>query len=205
MKIKNILTIILSLLIFYFVVTSYPVQMGWWMFMDFTNPKLTEQTKTKYMTESNQFLLRKLDDKVYVRVGIAANILQQRNEPKAIPILIKKLKSSNDEIRQEAISTLCYWGNKDGIEAVQNIVKQGRTHKDYNDALYYLSQIHNDQVYADILKNAYDGYETSLVVGMLEQFPEKPETLPALKKIAEQDPEAYVREKAKIALEKINK
>ncbi|MCG3205433.1 MAG: hypothetical protein KCHDKBKB_02154 [Elusimicrobia bacterium] len=188
----------------YLTITSYPIQMGWWMFKDFVNPKLTEQTESAFRKKSSAYLLRKLKSKVYAQVDIAEFILRERKENRAIPILIELTKSKNKTIRSGAIQSLGFWQDEKAIDALNQIVRIGQSQgSDYLNALYALSQAHHDPIYPEILNMAKNGSHTSWVVELLEHFPEKPETLPALKKIAEQDPESYVRDKARKAIEKI--
>ena len=55
----------------------------------------------------------------------------------------------------------------------------------------------------DPVSDSREDYRSSGIT-MLENFPDEPETFPTLKKIAETDPEEYIRDKAKKVIEKLS-
>ena len=200
---KKIIMSVLLVSGLYFVVTSCPVQIACWTVQDFLNPNFLKEQEASYRKKSNDSLLDSLKSCNYSVVGISEKILRERDEKRSIPILISLMKSENETIRRESIHSLGMWQDENAAAALAEIVRQGRSNRDYIDALYALSLMHYDPMYSEILKNARDGYETSLTVAMLENFPEKPETLSALEKIASQASENYVRANAKDAIGKI--
>jgi hypothetical protein len=182
----------------YFLLNSYPIQMSWWVFKEFVNPKLEEQTEANYKTKSNEYLLNKMKtSKIFAEVDIAEVVLRGRDDKRVVDVLLDLISSNDDQIRRSAFQSLAFWNDPRIPPILEKVVKQGRGDRDYLDALDCLSIMHYDPIYLEILRNARDGHELALTVGMLERFPEKTETLPALRKIAEGAPELYVQERAR--------
>jgi len=96
--------------------------------------------------------------------------------------------------------SLAEMGDERAIKPLIKITEKGRNTKDYLLAMKTLSQLHCEEIYPNILQMAKDDFHTSWVVGMLENFPDKPETVLTLRKIAQSDSEKYIRDKARKAL-----
>lgn len=191
---KNILvTISIILVLLMVVIVLLPhVQMGIWMFRNFVNPKLHEETIEKFKTKSNEYLIKQLKSKNYAIVGIAAGILYQRDEREAVPVLLELTKSKNEQIRTTAFIVLGNFNNERAIEPLMNIIDKGPNHRDYIDALRALSIMRYEPVYPLIIeilesKESDVLYEDKpYAVGMLEYYA-KPESIPLLDKIIEEE------------------
>ena len=140
----------------------------------------------------------------YAYSGTAISILVERGEKRAVPIFLKQIKSKDDQTRLSAFIALSELKDPRAIEPLMAVVKQGEGHEDYLDALEALSALHYDLIYPQVLELVKSNSENAYVVDMLFNFSDKPDILPALKNIAETDPERYVREKAKKAIEKLD-
>ena len=196
--------IILSLMLIGVIILGMPsIQDVVWKLREFTNPKLHEETLNSFKSKPNQYLLKKLNSKNYVFVGMAGGILLDRNACEAVPFLIKLLNSNNDQIKTSAFVVLGEFKDNRAIEPLLSFVNKGRNNPNFLNAIDALSIMHYEQIYPEILQMTNDNYHGSWAVDMLERYPENPQTLPALQKIADTDPEQYIREKAKEAIEKI--
>ena len=131
-------------------------------------------------------------------------VLAERQEKKAVPEILKLLKSKRIYYRQEAMYALGRIKDERAIESLMQIVQKDQNDRDYLLALKTLSKMHYDKVYPTILQMEKEGMHVSWVVDMLENFPDKPQTKIILEKIAEENPENYIRDKAKKALKNIS-
>ena len=183
----------------------YSIQPLWWSFMDFVNPKYQDDIEKAWVNKPDGFLLGQLGSRNYAYRGNAAYILGKRSNPSTIDPLIKIVKySRKDETRGAAIGLLANFYNEPRVKQFfMNIVSQGRKDPNYLNTMMSLSGGHNNEIYPEILSMAKDNFHTSWVVDMLEYYPEKPETIETLKKIASSDPEKYIRDKAKDVLRKL--
>lgn len=199
--------IILTIIALFAWLAIYSIQPLWWSFMDFTRPHYQEEVEKSLEAKnlSNRRLLKIFQGRSGIHASAAANILAERKSVDTIVPLINIVKKSrNDYARSKSIGLLRnFYGDLRVKQFLVEIVRQGRKDPNYINAMRALSAEHNNEIYPEILKMAKDNYETSYVVGMLGYYPEKPETIEVLTKIANADPEEYVREKAKKALEKI--
>jgi hypothetical protein len=175
----------------------------WFMQLEFLDPQINHKIAAKWEGKSSEFLLGKAGSLNDTYSAIATGILLNRKEKRLEPIALKMTMAWNPRRRWSAFETLGSLGDERAIEPLMKVVRRGRKDKDYMGAVYGLSLMHCDLVFPEIQKMAEDGYETALGVAMIQRYPDKPETLLALKKIAEKDPESYVREDAQDAIKKI--
>ncbi|MBN1526590.1 MAG: hypothetical protein JW919_03280 [Candidatus Omnitrophica bacterium] len=189
----------------FLIVNLSPLQDFIFSFRSFIEPKIYERIEKSWRNKTNDFLLRQVNSANNAYSGIATSILVERKEKKAIPILLKQTKSWNKQTRISAFIALGEIGDPSVIEPFMKIVRNGRENPQFLNAIDALSIMRYETIYSEILKMVNDGYHTSWAVDMLERFPEKPETLPALEKIANSDTEEYIKYKAKQAMEKISK
>ena len=185
---------------FIFFLLSPTIQNAYWSFREFLEPRVNDRIEKEWRNKPAEFLLHKLTRKVRMYSGTAAMIIVERKEKRAIPEFLKLIKSPNEQTRISAFIALGEIGDERAIEPLMEIIKEGRANKDFLSAIDALSIMHYEPIYPEILQMAKDNYHTSWVVDMLERFPEKPETLPALKNISKSDPEGYIRDKANRAI-----
>ena len=175
----------------------------WFMQLEFIDPEINHKIAAKWEGKSNDFLLGKAGSLNDTYSSIATGILLNRKEKRLEPIELSMTKSWNSKRRSSAFETLGYLGDERAIEPLMQIVRQGRKGRDYVSAVDALSIMRYQPIYPELLKMVSDGFETSMVVDMLERFPEKPETITALKHLKETDPEWYIRDKATDAIKKL--
>lgn len=181
--------------------TSPPIQIAKWMILSGLHWRITDEIKMAWETKSTIFLLWKLMGYDYEKVGIAAEILSERKERLAMPILLLHLHSPFWINRQMAIHELGEMGDPRAITPLMRIVKKGASNENYINALYALSKLKYEPalpIVIDLLKNEHK----LAALEMLGYFG-KAETLPLLRNIAENDVDKYVREDALEALETI--
>lgn len=200
----NSFSIIILVVLLFFVFTSTPIQDLIFSFREFIEPNLHERIEKEWQEKPTNFLLKQLKSKNYVYIGIANNILYERKEQRALPILRKLLISKNDNIRDMAFASLAYFNDKESTNYFMEIANTGAKNEDYFNALTALSIMKYEKVYSYALKLAESksAKDRTYAVIMLENF-KKLESLPILKKIANSDPEWYIQENAKQAIKKI--
>jgi HEAT repeat protein len=187
------------------VINSTPVQDFVFSFRTFIEPKIVDRIESEWKEKPTEFLLKQLKSKNYIYMGIASSILYKRDGQKMIPILIDLTSSPNKHIRDMALVDLAGLKSEKGMEILIKIVKSGPSHRDYITALRALSIMKSDFAYPYVIELAQsENTDRSYAVSMLEKYA-RPESIPLLQKIASDDPEWYIRNKAKKAIEKINK
>lgn len=133
------------------------------------------------------------------------NILAERKEKKAVPVMLKLLNSKKSFYRQEAMYALAKIKDERSIEPLMKIVNRKQTDRDYLLALDTLSKMHYEGAYPIILKMKDEGKHNSYVIDMIKNYPDRPETLPILIEISKNARENYIRDKANEAIEYITK
>lgn len=130
-------------------------------------------------------------------------LLKETNS--AVPRLIRSLRSPFKYTREGAIRDLALIKDERSIGPLMSIVGKGpqKDSYEYLLALDALAKMHHEPIYPILLKMTKDDADSSWVVGMLEQFPDKTETLPVLKVIADSNKQKYIREKAQKAIKNI--
>jgi len=206
MKNNNIVKIILFCgIVLLFLVFHSPIQDFYWRCREFVQPSLVEETKEVYREKSSEYLINVLKRGNRSLIVAAAETLKERSDIYVVNEMIKIINANRDqELRGTSIYILAEIGDERSIPIFMQFIKSGREDVQYLNALDALSMMHYEEIYPEILKMAHDNYHTSWVVDMLARFPEKPETLPVLQEIAQNDPEWYIREKAKDAIARIN-
>ena len=144
----------------------------------------------------------------------ALQTLVERKDKAAVSQIIKMLNSHRSYYRQEAMRALANLGDSSAIEPLVNIVNRTPIDINYSktkppdniEALIALSKLKYEKIYGKgvelaTLKNDPNDFR-SYGITMLSNF-EKPESLPILEKISQNDPEGYIRAKAKKAIERI--
>lgn len=205
---KKIIKIILMLLILLLL-----FRIGEWFYWwtaGFIYPDMWMQLRAEYRQKPTEYLLKKLNSFSFQMAEKAQDVLVERKEKRAVPKILKFLNSPIKYKRDSAMRALAIMGDESAILPLMKIIKKCKKHPDYFDALHTLSALHYEPIYPLVLELAHlnpiqdskEDYRSSGVT-MLENFPNKPETLPTLKKIADTDPEEYIREKAKKAIKHI--
>lgn len=188
------------------VIFSYILTPAWWYFQQLVDPHYYQRVRQTWeaQNKSSKFLVRQLESRNVVYNGVAGTLLAIRKDPNTIQPLIKILQTSKDEdVRRSPIGILNQFDDPRVTEAFMKIVKSGKNHPDYLYVVDAFALKHKDFIYPEILSMAKDNFHTAYVVDMLAEFPDRPETLPALQKIADSDPKDYIREKALKALDQI--
>lgn len=198
---RKILKIIVIALIFWIIFLVG--ERCYWGITGFLYPDMWRQLENSYRQMSTNYLVKKLYSFSFETAEVAENVLAERKSNEAVPHILRFLKSPMRYKRHSAMYALAKIGDKRAIHPLLKIIKKGRHHTDYLLAMKTLSYLHYDEIYPDVLTMAEDNFHASWVVSMLESFPDKPQTIPTLKKIAETDLEGYIREKAKNAIKHI--
>ncbi len=154
----------------------------YWSFKSFANPYYTENLEKEWSQKPSSFLLVKLHSIDPTRFGLAAYILGERKENRAINILIRKILSSftSDQMHLSASSALAQISPEKAKEVLMSAVeKYPRSlykpvaHKKYINALHILASMKDERVYPICLQLAKSGNrldEQSSLNGMLYNF-----------------------------------
>lgn len=146
----------------------------------------------------------------------ALEVLTERRESKAVPALISLLEIRDKNRRKAIIRALGLIGDPIAIEPLLKIVNSNLIDYRYNspdtpdniEAMLALARMKYDGIYelaVEIASRQDDPNDfRSYGIRMLEYFG-KPESIPALERIATSDSKSYIRDKAKAAIEHINK
>jgi len=206
MKNNNIVKVILFCGVVLLLSVLYsPVQDYYWRFRELIQPNLVEDTRELYREKSSEYLIKVLKGGNRPLIVAAAEILKNRRDTYVVNEMIKITNSDQYQgLRITAMHILAEIGDVRSIPILMRFIDSGREDPQYLNALDALSIMHYEEIYPEILEMIHDNYHISWAVDMLERFPEKPETLPALQRIAENDQEWYIREKAKDAIAHIN-
>ncbi|MFC1570836.1 HEAT repeat domain-containing protein [Candidatus Omnitrophota bacterium] len=110
----------------------------------------------------------------------ALEVLVDRQESKAVPMLIKFLDSKSRVRRQAAIWALGIIGDKRAIEPLMQIIQKGEKHSDYRPALLALSEMKYEGAFPYVEQIARKPYpESSGAITYLKEFG-KPEGIALL-------------------------
>ena len=202
-KIKLISVAILALTVITFFIAPV-LNDYYWRFREFVEPGLVETYVNSFEDKPSEYLVEVYRGKNRPLVVAAARVLKKRKDDYVVDQMIEIVENSkNQNLKSGAINILSSIGDVRSVPILVKIVESGRNNPQYLNALDALSIMRYDKIYPEILKMAQDGYHISWVVDMLARFPDKPETLSTLQNIAKEDPEWYIREKAKEAISKI--
>lgn len=180
-----------------------PVQIARWAVLNFFAPFLYRDTKDAWNNKPTVFLLWKLLGYNPINADIAADILGERKEKSAVPILLIGLQSPLGMTKWRAMHTLGEIGDKRAIKPLMSIVKKDMKDDNYYGALRALSEMKYEPILPIVIKMTRGTEnERGDAVLMLGDF-EDPKLLPILKKIAEEDKEDYIRDRAKEAIDRI--
>ncbi len=115
--------------------------------------------------------------------SIALRVLAERKEKKAVPVLLKWLKSWDTSKRRDAIWALGIIGDERAIEPLMDIIRKGEKHPNYNIVLLALSEMKYDGIFPYLEKIAKEPYpKCTAVITDLKEFG-KPECIPLLLEI----------------------
>jgi hypothetical protein len=179
----------------FFIVITIVLLCGWflvaydiippvvWGFKTFAKPDYFHQLKSEWQTKPSNFLLRKLYSVDVMRFAIAAGILAERNEHRAIPILVHKAQSNyiDDGIHFSACGVLAIMSPDTASKVLMNVVNKYKNVKNrnlayrekYENALKVLASMKDERVYPICLQMAKSGKrleEESSLNGMLCYF-----------------------------------
>jgi len=200
----------------------------YWLLAAFgSSPEMVSDIENRFRKLPSKVLISKLrgyDNPLHIDYlspypYSALYVLVERKEKAATPEIIKFLTSWDKNRRQEAMRALGKINDPRAIEPLMRIVNKSKIDPstydynksgspDYVGALTALSLMKYEKIYLTTvsiaaLKKENDPYDfRSCGIDMLEYF-EKPESIPILEKISREDPEAYIRDKAKKAIEHI--
>lgn len=182
-----------------------PVQRGVWETLYFLNPFLYIDIRDAWSNKSTIFLLSKLLGPNPVHADIAADILGERKEKIAVPILLIGLRSPLRMTKWRAMRTLGQIGDQRAVKPLMAIIENRAKDENYYRALSALSEMKYEPTLPIVIKMT-QGTETERgeAIPMLGKY-EDPKLLPILRKIAEQDKEADIRNRAEEAILRINK
>jgi len=159
-----------------------------WSAKEFSNPPYHRILEKEWLSKSNNFLLLKLHSIDPMRFGLAAYILGQRKEQKAVNILVKKVQSSyiDNQIHFSACSALAQISPSVAKKVLMGIVEKYQNSKNntlpehnssaysrYENALRILAIMKDERIYTICLKMAKfsDRLEKEISLnGMLYHF-----------------------------------
>ncbi|MDD4894936.1 MAG: HEAT repeat domain-containing protein [Candidatus Omnitrophica bacterium] len=164
-----------------------PLEDLWSRFMDFVNPRhYSDIVREKWSNKSSSFLINKLNHPSIVYSGAATTILRARNnntmdETDKIMHIIKN--GRNYRGRYLALSILFFWDKQKAIDLSMEIIRSGRKHPLYEDALLHLAHIKYEPAFPYVidLAKSPDKYNNGSIM-LLEEFG-KPEAIPILEEM----------------------
>ena len=183
----------------------YSIASLWSRVEEFLSPSYsTKDIESSWANKSSEFLIKQLSSNKWNQSAGAGNILARRKDPDTIEPLINILKTSNNkDVIAQAIKILAEFETPEINFVLMGIVKNGRSHPNYLDAVTDLSLKHYEPIYPEILKMAEDNFETNLAIRLLFMFPNKLGTIQALETIANSDSKNYIRRNAQDTIKKI--
>jgi len=203
MKKVDIVMLFIVAIVAVVIINLTPVQDFVFSCRSFIQPNVWDDIKDRWEDKSSNFLLRKLQSNNTAYFGIANTILVERKEKRAIPVLLRLTKSWDKQRRISAFIALGELKDKRAIEPLMLIAKEGVKHRDYVNALRALSIMKYEPAFLYVSELAKsDSENRAYAMSMLANYG-KPETIPLLEYIAENDSEWDVQENAKEAIEKI--
>lgn len=185
-----------------------------WYFIFITIPsKEIKQIEASHRGLGSDILLKKLDSPIIYDPYkfIAVSVLCERKDPKIVPYLIRELKSWSRDRRRAAMLELGKIGDERAIEALVKIAKSKPINYSLSEdiivpdnirALEALSKLKYPPAYNYAIEMANSNRYRANGVLMLEYL-EDTKAIPLLKKIAQDDPEDYIRHNAQRAIDKI--
>lgn len=201
MKNKKVDIFIIAIFIYGLLITSLPFQVVKEMLLGFLDPHREQRITENYQNKSSYYLLYKLIKCEYIYSNIAADILIERKDEKAIPIFLLYSKSPFWIHKEFGIKSLVKMGDRRAIVPLLNIVKKGPEYKNYLESLDLLSQLQYEPIFPLIVK-LLDSCHKEYAIEMVANF-NKASSLNYLEKIAENDNDKYIREDARKAIDKI--
>ncbi|MDD4013011.1 MAG: HEAT repeat domain-containing protein [Candidatus Omnitrophica bacterium] len=176
-----------------------------WVIRGYLDPDLVSRGMDNYRNRSSRFLIGEIRSFSPYNSHVAMKVLVERKDREAVEAIAELLKSGNSQRRADAAKALASIGDQRAIEPLLELQKKGRTSSDYLISMEALSALHYEKIYPEILQMVKDGYHVSWAIDMLENFGNNSETQVVLKNIAQNNPQEYVRTKAKNTLDRINK
>lgn len=132
-----------------------------WSAKEFSNPSYHKILEKEWVTKPSNFLLKKLYSIDPMRFGLAAHILGQRREQRAISILSQKVRSSyiDDQIHFSACSALAQISPSTAKNVLFEIVRKHQNGKSpkfnrYKNALRILASMKDERIYPICLQMA---------------------------------------------------
>jgi len=168
------------------------------------SPQIQDRMKSDLGKHSSESLIMMLNIRYidpFYNPYLILNVLAERKEKKAVPVMLKFLNSKKSFYRQEAMYALAKINDERAIEPLMRIVSRKQKDKDYLVALDTLSKMHYEGAYPMILEMKNEGKHNSYVIDMIKNYPDRPETLPILIEISKNTRENYIRDKANEAIE----
>jgi len=172
------------------------------------SPQIQDKTKNDLNKYSSDFLIMMLNIRYidpFYDPYLILNILADRREKKAVPVMLKLLNSKKSFYRQETMDALAKIKDERAIKPLMKIINRKQKDRDYLLALDALSKMHYEGVYPIILEMKDEGKHNSYVIDMIKNYPDRSETLPILIEISKNERENYVRDKANEAITEIGK
>ena len=180
--------LISGLIIFITMVILYPVFCYfYWYGMAILNPEGSLKISREFEKLPSDVLIKKLYniDPISPYPLAAFQILGERKEKKAVPVLTKFVKSWNPDRRYQAIRVLGLIGDERAVKPLLEIVNKGdsKNNPNYHEALYSLCQIGYEPVRPIVLEmlKRPDGARNG-AVPMIEYIGKKEDT-PILEKM----------------------
>jgi hypothetical protein len=183
-------TIFIIILIIIIAVPSYYAlsRLAWWMLAFGSSPQIVDDIKSSLNKLPSDALISKLASynrpySFFYRSPypyLSLEILVDRKEKNAVPMLISFLKMKNKDRRQTAIWALGIINDERAVKPLMDIIKEGEGDSDYDTALMALAKMKYDGALPYVLERAKkpDAYRNGSVA-MLEAFG-KPEYIPIL-------------------------
>lgn len=188
-KMRKLIVIILIVVLLLGVAVIFDiVPPVFWSFKSFLNPNYSSELEKEWMHKTSSFLLLKLHSIDSMRFGLAAYLLGQRKDAKAISSLVDKVRSNfiDNQIHFSACSALAQISPEIAKNILTELVEKYRKsklhripdHKSpeyqrYKNALHILSTMKDESVYPICLQMAKSGdrlEKESSLNGMLYYF-----------------------------------
>ena len=188
--------VIICLIIIIIIGVTYPfwIYAFWTMIAPFSDPDWISEIREDYGKLSSDELIDKIKgfcnpyslsySSPYPMAAL--EVLVDRHENKAVPILLKFLDCKSRARRQAAIWALGIIGDKRAVGPLMQIIRKGEKHPDYRVTLRALSEMKYEGAFPYVEQIAKKPYpESSGAITYLKEF-EKPEGIPLLQAIKSQ-------------------
>ena len=183
MKKKHIKIAVLLVLISLFSVFILKpvVETAWSTWMGFVSPSYQKHLREKWESKSTDFLLGKMRHPSVYYSGVATALLRQRKETSRVDEILWLVKHGFFRRTKElALGILYAWDEQQAIDLSMEILKSGKRHPLYEDALRNLSRRKYEPAYPYVLDLAKsDDPLATGAVKLLEDYG-KPDAIPIL-------------------------